>query len=184
MRLYSAALAAEVHIDLARSLRPREAGHWANYPLGVIAGFAARGTAVPGFDAAIETDVPVGGGLSSSAALETAVATLLEGLTGTQLDPLDKVALCRVAEHEFAGVPCGPMDQAISALGREVTRLLFDCGSGRVDWIEFADPGVTVLVIDTRVRHSLADGSTHGGARSATPRRRRSAWRGSGQADA
>lgn len=161
--LHSATLGERVTIDLDAPLAPRPRGEWANYPLGVIAGFAqATGAraldALPGFDALIETTVPVGSGLSSSAALEVATATLLEALTGRALDPRAKADLCRRAEHGYAGVPCGPMDQTISALGRDGHLLLFDCGSGAVEWVEFSDASIAVLVIDTRVRHSLADG--------------------------
>src|SRR3954453_5505744 len=80
---------------------------WSNYIRGVIAGFQERGTKVPGFDAVIDSSVPFGGGLSSSAALEVATATLLESMSGHKLDPIHKALLCQKAEHDFADVPCG-----------------------------------------------------------------------------
>ena len=104
-------------IDLAKPLKPFAKGTWANYPAGVIAGFSARGISSSGFDAFIHSTVPLGGGLSSSAALEVATATLLEAITGQTLDPVDKALLCQQAEHEYAGVPCGIMDQFISVMG-------------------------------------------------------------------
>src|ERR1019366_8641649 len=108
-------------------LRPRvmrgEPG-WSNYVRGVIAGFQKPGQKVPGFDAVIESSLPYGGGLASSAALEVATATLIEAITGQALDPIDKALLCQRAEHDFAGVPCGIMDQFTAILAQENHALL------------------------------------------------------------
>ena len=104
MRAYSAALDASVDIRLDGSEVPGEPT-WANYLRGVLSAFGERGLVVPPIDAAIVSDVPLGGGLSSSAALEVAMATLLEAVTGMILDPREKARICRQAEHEFAGVP-------------------------------------------------------------------------------
>src|SRR5277367_5321694 len=101
-------------IDLSQPMRPFPRGAWANYPAGVIAGFLARGLNPGGFDALIHSTVPLGGGLSSSAALEVSTATLLEIITGKKLDRVQKALLCQTAEHEYPGVPCGIMDQFIS----------------------------------------------------------------------
>jgi galactokinase len=95
--------------------------------------------------------------LSSSAALEVATATLLEAVTGRDLDPHEKARICRQAEHEFAGVPCGLMDQLASSLGDEAGALLIDCRSERVRVIPFSDPSVSVLICNTGVKHALAD---------------------------
>ena len=77
----------------------------------------------------IASDVPVGGGLSSSAALEVAAATLIEAMTDMQLEPLRKALLCQKAENTFAGVPCGIMDQCASVMGQDGSLLLLDCRS-------------------------------------------------------
>src|ERR1700728_850598 len=106
-------------IDLTRPVQPVAKGAWANYPAGVVAGFLAQGISPGGFDAVIHSTVPMGGGLSSSAALEVATATLLEAMTGRTLDPVGKALLCQQAEHQYAGVPCGIMDQFISVMGRK-----------------------------------------------------------------
>jgi galactokinase len=131
---------------------------WSNYLRGVIDGFQQRGIAVPGFDAYIVSSVPVGGGLSSSAALECATATLLEGLTGTTLPARDKALLCQKAEHRFANVPCGIMDQFTSVFGAENRLVLIDCRSGEPTLVPFENPGLTVIVANTKVHHELSDG--------------------------
>ncbi len=131
---------------------------WANYVIGVIAGFRRLGVSVPGFNALIDSDVPLGGGLSSSAALEVAAATFLENLTGHKLDPVQKALLCQKAEHEFAGVPCGIMDQFTSVMARKDHLLLLDCRSQEAKFIPVSDPSLAVLIINTNVRHKLADG--------------------------
>jgi len=91
--------------------------HWASYLQGVLAGFLARGLKVPPLQAVLVSNIPLGGGLSSSAAVEVAMATLLEGVTDTSLDPREKARIARQAEHDYAGVPCGIMDQLASVMG-------------------------------------------------------------------
>jgi len=102
--------------------------------------------------------VPFGGGLSSSAALEVAAASLLELMAGKALDPIEKALLCQKAEHDFAGVPCGLMDQFTSILARQNHALLLDCRSRTTTAIPMNDLNVTVMIINTNVRHKLADG--------------------------
>jgi galactokinase len=131
---------------------------WSNYLRGVIEGFRLRGIEVPGFDAFIVSSLPVGAGLSSSAALECAAATLLESLTGTLLGTREKALLAQKAEHDFAGVPCGIMDQFASAFGKEDQLILIDCRSYATEMVPFADPALTILVSNTKVSHELSDG--------------------------
>jgi galactokinase len=142
------------------SIRPTvERGEpgWSNYVRGVIAGFPKSTKKLAAFDAVIESDLPYGGGLASSAALEVATATLLEAMTRQTLDPIKKALLCQQAEHDFAGVPCGIMDQFTSILGRENHALLLDCRSRTATPVAMTDPAVTVLIINTNVRHKLAE---------------------------
>jgi len=145
-------------IDLAKPLKPLGKGVWANYPLGVVAGCAARGIQTPGFDALVHSTVPLGGGLSSSAALEVSTATLLEAMTGKKIDPVEKALLCQEAEHKFAGVPCGIMDQFISVMGRKDHALLLDCRSRKTEYVPLTDPSVAVLIVNTNVKHELSGG--------------------------
>ena len=145
-------------IDLGSPFRPAQKGTWFNYPLGVIAGFHARGIKLQPFEALIHSTVPVGGGLSSSAALEVATATLLETITGKKLDPVDKALLSQKAEHEYAGMPCGIMDQFISVMGKKDHLLLLDCRSRKTDLIPMTDPSVELLITNTNVKHELTGG--------------------------
>ena len=154
--LRSEATGETVSIDLSEVLRPDGKGRWTNYPKGVLAGFLESGLRPRGFDAVIHSTVPIGAGLSSSAALETAMASLLEATTGVALHPVDKILLCQKAEHVFAGVPCGIMDQFIAALGRSGQVLLLDCRSKTPTWLPWSDPEVAVLVINTNVKHELS----------------------------
>jgi galactokinase len=158
LRLYSAAMDESVDIPLAATPVAGEP-RWANYARGVVAGFGARGIEPPALDALMISDVPLGSGLSSSAAFEVATATLLETALGAPLDPLEKARLCRQAEHDFAGVPCGIMDQMISVLGDDSGALLIDCRSQQARLVPFADPSVSLLIANSNVRHALGDGT-------------------------
>src|ERR1022692_1788382 len=131
---------------------------WSNYIRGVLAGFQNRGVKIPALDVAFMSTVPLGGGLSSSAALEVCTATLMEAATGKKIDPIEKALLAQKAEHDFAGVPCGIMDQFISVLGREGHLLLLDCRTRKTELIPMSDPSVELLVVNTNVKHELGSG--------------------------
>jgi galactokinase len=156
-RVFSATLGQWAGVSVEGPLAPGPVA-WANYVQGVIAGFLDVGLRPGPFDAVIHSDLPPGGGLSSSAALEVAVATLLEAMTGTELDPLAKALLCQKAEHDFAGVPCGIMDQCSSVMGRAGSLLLLDCRSRQVRPTPLADPDVVALIVNSNVKHALTDG--------------------------
>ena len=131
---------------------------WSNYVRGVIAGLLAEGLRLPGFDAVIHASLPAGGGLSSSAALEVATATLGELLGGVTIDPLKKALLCQKAEHVFAGTPCGVMDQFAVVFGKRGHLLLIDCRSLDRELVGMREGEVSLLIINTMVKHSLSDG--------------------------
>ncbi|XP_070708114.1 galactokinase [Pempheris klunzingeri] len=126
---------------------------WANYVKGVIQHY--RAPPVPGFRAVIASSVPLGGGLSSSAALEVAFYTFLQQLKPDDGDKVSKAVACQQAEHTHANVPCGIMDQLVSVLGREGHALLIDCSSLEVTPIPLADPGLVILITNSNVKHSL-----------------------------
>ena len=147
----------EAVISLEEKMSPTEP-KWANYVRGVIHGFQERGHPISGFDACFVSSVPSGGGLSSSAALECAVATLLEGLLETTLGTKEKALLAQKAEHDFAGVPCGIMDQFASAFGEKDQLILIDCQSGEPELVPFHNPELEIIVANTCVSHDLSDG--------------------------
>lgn len=104
-------------------------GLWHNYFRGVVAQFAANGHNVPFFDVAIRGNVPLGGGLSSSASLQVATAAFLQSLMNVPLDPIQRALWCQKCEHEYCGVPCGVMDQFISSMAEKDHVMLLDCRS-------------------------------------------------------
>lgn len=138
---------------------------WAAYVAGVAWALALQGRPVTGFDAAIESCVPYGSGLSSSAALEGAVAVALadapgwDGATGDE-GRAELARACVRAENEIAGANTGGMDQAASLRCREGHALLLDCRDGSIEHLPFdlAAAGLELLVIDTRAEHALVDG--------------------------
>jgi galactokinase len=146
---------AEFNVDAPMQPGRRE---WSDYVRGVIAGFQTREVKIPGFDAVISASLPAGGGLSSSAALEVATATLIEAFTGTSLDPEEKALLCQKAEHDFAGTPCGIMDQFAVVFGRRGHLLLLDCQSRERRLVPMSGDGASLLVVNTMVKHELTDG--------------------------
>ncbi|KJL44563.1 galactokinase [Microbacterium trichothecenolyticum] len=137
---------------------------WARYPLGVAwALLAASGTdpsTVPGVDLAFASDVPVGAGLSSSAAIEGATAVALADTWGIDLDRVALAKVGRRAENEAVGAPTGIMDQMASLLGRADAAIFLDCRSldAQVIDLGFADAALELVVIDTGVKHSHATG--------------------------
>jgi galactokinase len=137
-------------------------GSWSSYIAGVATEFfeAAVGRVAPAnVDLVVASSVPVGSGLSSSASLEVAVATLLEAATGVKLDAAARALLCQRAEHRYVGVPCGIMDQFISVMGREGHALLIDCRSRAATLVPMPPPTeAAVVVMDTGVCHALASG--------------------------
>ena len=132
---------------------------WSNYVRGVLALLDRRGIKIGPVDMLIDSNVPRGGGLSSSAALEVSVCTALAAFAGVEIDPKEAALIGQSVEHEFVNVPCGIMDQFISANGRKGHALKLDCASLNYELIPMDDPAVSVLVFDSAVKHSLADGA-------------------------
>jgi galactokinase len=151
---------AVVAVDLD-GLAPGRVTGWAAYPAGVAWALEAAGHRVPGAFIAIDSDLPAGAGLSSSAALECATALALTDLGGLDVDRGDLVALARQAENEFVGVPTGIMDQSASLLCQAGHALLLDCRSLEIVQVPFdpAAAGAGLLVINTRAEHELTDGA-------------------------
>jgi galactokinase len=156
--LWSIDLDESIAIDITLPLAPMP-GHFANYVLGVLAQFTELGRAVPNLDAAITSSVPIGAGLSSSAALEVAFATILEQVTGVTLSPIDKALLCQRAEHTFPGAPVGIMDMLTSIRAKAGNALLIDCRTNQSQDVPLPEAhDASVLIIDTKVKHELSGG--------------------------
>lgn len=156
-RMHSLELCETETIRLDEAIRPGQQG-WPCYVQGVLAGFSELGEAIPAFDAVVGSTVPLGGGLSSSAALEVATATLLEQLTGRRLEMREKALLCQKAEHDFAGVPCGIMDQFSSVFGKADQLMLIDCRSQELESVPFDASDISVLIANSNVKHELSGG--------------------------
>jgi galactokinase len=155
--LYAVDLDETVEADLTQPLSPLGVTHWANYPLGVAQQFVGRGFDLPPIEALFTSSVPIGAGLSSSAAIEVAMATLLEQLLGVELEPLEKVLLCQKAENVFAGAPCGIMDMYTATMAEPDHALLLDCRCNRATPIRMPSADEAALLIaDTGVKHELA----------------------------
>jgi len=134
-----------------------DADAWANYPLGVVDCFQKEGFRLGGFSAEISSDLPLGAGLSSSAALEVATATLLKKLFNIEIEPMRLAKLCRKAENEFVGVNCGLLDQASSTFGKRNHAIFLDCRSETVETVPFPQ-NVELLITHSGVKHALVGG--------------------------
>ena len=156
-RVFSTGMGESASIEVDGQIVPGEVT-WASYVQGAVAGCLAKGLVPGSFEAIIHSDVPLGGGLSSSAALEVATATLVEAITGTRLDPVEKALLCQKAEHDFARMPCGIMDQFISVMAQGDCLMLLDCRSRQPRLVRMADPALTVLIVNSNVKHELTGG--------------------------
>jgi len=161
VQLHALDLGGQVSIHLESlewksDLQGRSLPRWALYPAGVAWALRRAGYPVGGLKAAFTSDVPIGAGLSSSAALEVAFAVAWQALAGWQGDRMRLAQLCQQAENEYVGVNCGLMDQFASAHGKEEHALYFDTRS--LEWQALPLPPGTVLVVaDSGVRRSLAD---------------------------
>ncbi|MDR6415401.1 galactokinase [Pseudarthrobacter sulfonivorans] len=142
------------------SLEPASAKGWTKYPLGVIWALQERGITIPGLDLLLDSNVPLGAGLSSSHAIECAVISALNELTGAGLEPEEMVLATQRAENGFVGAPTGIMDQSASLRGSKGHAVFLDCRDQSVELVPFdaESAGLVMLVIDTKVSHSHADG--------------------------
>jgi galactokinase len=129
---------------------------WPNYILGSAAQFLKRGVKLPGFNAILSSDVPIGAGLSSSAAVECATVYALNELLQTNIDRVAMVEMAQKAEHEYAGVMCGIMDQFASMMGKKDHVIKLDCRSLAYEYVPFKLDGIKILLLNTNVKHSLA----------------------------
>jgi galactokinase len=156
LHLYSANLDDKRTLNLD-ALSGAPSGHWSDYVRGVAAVLQSSGAKLRGANLVVSSDVPIGSGLSSSAALEVATATALLGASGVEM-PREELALnCQRAENEFTGAHCGIMDQFISCFGKSGHALLLDCRSLERELLPLSDEA-KLVVCDTKVKHNLAGG--------------------------
>lgn len=157
------AIAARTHVAMAPAARDAFASEWSGdegwtrYASGVLVELRAAGVVLPPVSVAVASEVPVGAGLSSSAALEVAVARAALALAGVAMAPREIALLCQRAEHVHAGTPCGIMDQWCVAHARAGEAILLDCAT--LDWRVVALPAeLSIEIVDSGVRHALRDG--------------------------
>ncbi len=129
---------------------------WPNYILGAAAQFLKRSIQLPGFNAVLTSNVPIGAGLSSSAAVECATVFALNHLLQTNIDRVEMVSMAQKAEHEYAGVMCGIMDQFASMMGKANQVIKLDCRSLEYEYVPFKLAGIKIVLLNTNVKHSLA----------------------------
>lgn len=138
------------------SLQKVTQGSWKNYLIGVAAELMVAGAKFEGFDAVFTGDVPLGAGLSSSAALECALATGLNTLFDLGFNQLEIIHISQMAEHHYAGVECGIMDQFASVMGKKDQVFLLDCRTKEYAYFPLNLEDYQLLLLDTCVEHSLA----------------------------
>jgi len=129
---------------------------WPNYIMGVVDQYRKKGLNIKGFDCVFGGDIPLGAGLSSSAALECAFAYALNSIFDHRLPKLELVKLAQLAENEFVGVQCGIMDQFASIYGKTDKALKLDCRSLEFEYFNLEMDHYRIVLCDTQVKHSLA----------------------------
>ena len=139
------------------SLPSGRTGHWSDYVIGVAAVLKAHGCALRGANLVLSGEVPIGAGLSSSAALEVATAFALLAVSGLDLDRATIAKVCQRAENEYTGARCGIMDQFVSCFGEAGRALMLDCRSLDYSLLPISDK-VRIVICNTLVKHALAGG--------------------------
>jgi galactokinase len=146
----------EAEIRLSQ-LRPLEENRWANYALGVTSELIELGVPVTGFEAEVSGDLPVGSGLSSSAAFELSTALFLLKLFPLEIAPLEIAKACQRAEHHFVGVQSGLLDQVTSLFGRPQCAVFFDARTEEIRIVPFP-PGLALIIAESGKKRELASG--------------------------
>jgi galactokinase len=147
-----------VEFSVQRKITRSATGSWDNYSRGVAAEMIAAGIPLVGMDALISNSLPVGGGLSSSAAVEVGTARALLTLAGVEMDASRIALLCQKAEHEYAGVPVGIMDQTIVAAGKAGHAMLLDCRDLSKQFVPLDTRELRVVIANSMVKHELSEG--------------------------
>ena len=152
--IYSGNFSESVEIDLD-DLNPRARGHWSDYVCGVAVTLERAGYRLKGADIEIGSNVPIGSGLSSSAALEVAAGYAILMNSDIEIDRVELARLCQRAENDFVGMHCGIMDQFISCFGRAGRALMLDCRSLEYQLLPLPE-NVRLVICNTMVKHELS----------------------------
>lgn len=156
VRVFSMDIDQYVEFGLREEEAPEES--WARYIFGVCREICKRGGSVGGFDAVFAGNVPLGAGLSSSAALESCFAFALNDIfNGNKIDKFELARIGQSTEHNYCGVNCGIMDQFASVFGRKGNLMRLDCRSMEYEYFPFNPEGYSLVLVDSRVKHELAD---------------------------
>ena len=157
VRMHSVYAKETVEFSIA-GVVPKEGASWALYPKGAAEAMRQRAGITKGMDALVMSDVPLGGGLSSSASFEVATALALLTLNEKQMKAEEIALACQWAEHHYPGMPCGIMDQLISTMGKKGHALLVDCRSLGTRQVPLDDPNLRVVISNSNVKHALVGG--------------------------
>lgn len=155
VRAYALDLGESSEFGLREEDKPAEG--WACYIFGVCREVQKRGGRIGGFDTVFAGDVPLGAGMSSSAALESTFAFALNDLYGCGIDKFELARIGQSTEHNYCGVNCGIMDQFASVHGKKDNLMRLDCRSGEFEYFPFKLDGYKLVLVDSRVKHELVD---------------------------
>ena len=159
VRAFALDLNEPTEFSLHEEDKPKEG--WAKYIFGVCREMNKKGREISGFDIVISGDVPLGAGMSSSAALECAVGFALNDLFSLGFTRRELALIGQATEHNYVGVKCGIMDQFISCLGKKGSLIRLDCRSLEYEYVPFAPKGYKLVLINTCVEHNLAAGGEY-----------------------
>ncbi|RJP63181.1 MAG: galactokinase [Ignavibacteriales bacterium] len=155
-KIHSEDLNADYEFDVTNFSKATHS--WPNYLLGVVHQLKKNGYNFSGFECVFGGDIPIGAGLSSSAAIEAGLGFALSKMFDLNVPSIDIVKMAQLAEHEFAGVRCGIMDQFINIFGKKDKVLKLDCRSLDYEYFPFEMKDIKIVLFDTHVKHSLASG--------------------------
>lgn len=155
-RIYSLDLDEMLEIDL-KGIKKLKPGYWGNYVIGVVHELQKMNKKLQNFNLVFGGDIPIGAGLSSSAALENSVVFGLNTLFDLKLSKAEMIQISMQAEHNFAGVKCGIMDQFSSMMGKSNQAMLLNCEDLSFEYIPIEMKDYEILLINSNVKHSLAD---------------------------
>jgi len=157
VRMHSTFTNQTAEFDLSAEI-PKTGPSWSLYAKGSVETIRRRVKLTRGFDCIADSTVPYGGGLSSSASFEVATALATLAANDQTMDMTELALACQWAEHKYAGVPCGIMDQFISAMGKKGHAMLLDCRDQSRKYVPLDDPNIKIVISNTNVHHDLAAG--------------------------